>query len=936
MDMRTRRLQSRPSSRWISRLAGVVAMSIVVSCPTPQAQAHTGGSPLAAVAASASYAGSGPCPDASGSGVGWDLSATRFDNSFGRHAFVGNGYLGQRVPPAGMGYFSTGEETGWPLFTPRYDGAVVAGLHAQDPSLAGGRTVIAAIPTWSTLNVVVGGETFTAATPADRISDFRQTLHMRCGLLRTALTWTTGEGLATRLVYDVFADRVRKHVGAVRLSITPQWSGNAAVTDLIDGAGARRLTPTGGGPQPGGLNQDVTFRTQTTGTAGAVASTLRPGLGIRVSDITQSPAEGLSVSQSLAFDVDSGRSYEVVKYVGVDTELTADDPQRSASAASQEAADLGWSALFADHVAAWAELWRSDIVLPSRPDLQEWLRSGIYGLLSSSRSDQYDSVSPVGLTSDNYAGLIFWDAETWIYPGLLALFPDIARAMLEYRFRTLPGAQGNAARLGYEGAFYPWTSAGHGDLPTECHSVDPPHCFTQIHLQGDIAIAVWQYYQATGDKEWLRTRGWPILDNLARFWAGRVTPNDDGSYSILNVAGPDEYSNGVHDGAYTNAVAATTLRHANEAARILGEAASDTWTTIADQLRMPFDPQRQVFMQYDGYDGSLIKQADTVLTIYPVEWPMSAEVAANTLNFYAEHTDADGPAMTDSVHAIVSASVGEPGCATHTYLMRSIAPFVRDPFAQVVEARGDKAGADDPLAGAPAYNFLTAEGGFLQVFTNGLTGLRWRTDQVHLDPLLPPQLGTGVTLHGVHWQGRTFDITVGPDQTTVQQTHGQPFTVESPDGAHVASVGQPLSLKTRRPDLVPTDNLARCRPAASSGDEPGMYAEAAVDGTAATLWAPPPAATDASLTVDLTVTDRITRIAPTWTGQVPATHQFLVSLDGTSWTAAPATGADGNLVEPVTARHIRIDLTRNPQGDRTGLRELEVTAAEEPSPTPET
>jgi trehalose/maltose hydrolase-like predicted phosphorylase len=114
-------------------------------------------------------------------------------------------------------------------------------------------------------------------------------------------------------------------------------------------------------------------------------------------------------------------------------------------------------------------------------------------------------------------------------------------------------------------------------------------------------------YLATGDTAWLRARGWPMLQGIAQFWAGRVTANGDGSYSVDNVAGPDEYSNGVRDGVYTNAVAATTLRNATKAAHILGEAAPAQWTTIAGHLRMPFDQQRQVFLQYDGYNGTLIK-----------------------------------------------------------------------------------------------------------------------------------------------------------------------------------------------------------------------------------------------------------------------------------------------------------------------------------------
>jgi len=212
---------------------------------------------------------------------------------------------------------------------------------------------------------------------------------------------------------------------------------------------------------------------------------------------------------------------------------------------------------------------------------------------------------------------------------------------------------------------------------------------------------------------------------------------------------------------FTNGVAATALRDATKAGQILGEAVPASWTSIADHLRMPFDSTNQVFLQYDGYAGSQIKQADTVLLIYPLEWPMSKQVAANTLDYYAERTDPDGPAMTDAIHAVDSAQIGEPGCATNTYLDRSIKPFIRDPFGQFAEARGDKAGAQDPLAGSPAYDFLTGAGGFAQVFTYGLTGMRWRADRLYLDPMLPPQLSGGVTLTGLHWRGRTFDVRIG-------------------------------------------------------------------------------------------------------------------------------------------------------------------------------
>jgi trehalose/maltose hydrolase-like predicted phosphorylase len=909
----------RPLLPWV---AGLLAIPLAVALAVVPSAARA---PVTAPALAADPAS--PCPQSAGSAA-WELSTTSYDPAFFRHAAVGNGYLGLRVPPAGMGYVATGEPTGWPLFTPRYDGAIVAGLYARDPDLAGGRQAIAAIPNWSTLTVGAGGETFTPTVAASRITNYRQTLYLRCGLLRTSLTWTTSSGSrATDLVYDVLADHTKQHVGAVRLTMTPHWNGEATVSDVIDGAGARRVVQTGGGPQGGALTQDVTFDAETLGTAGAVASTLAAGPGVTATATTRTPAANLTASQALTFRARKDQSYEIVKYVGVDTELSSGNPEKSAVAASQQAADLGWPALSSAHVAAWNALWRSDIALPDRPDLQRWVRAGLYGLLSNIRPGADDSISPVGLTSDNYAGLIFWDAETWMYPALLLTHPDVARSIVEYRYRTMPGARANAQRLGYQGLFYPWNSGGSGDLATECHSVDPPHCITQIHLQGDIALAVWQYYLATGDRAWLRSRGWPMLSGIAEFWAGRVTANADGSYSINNVAGPDEYSNGVNDGVYTNAVAATALRAATRAAAAVGRTAPASWTTIADRLRMPFDQQQQVFLQYDGYTGSLIKQADTVLLIYPVEWPMTSQVASNTLDYYAERTDPDGPAMTDSVHAIDAAAIGQPGCATHTYLMRSIVPFVRDPFAQFAEARGSKPGSQDPLAGSPALNFLTGEGGFLQVFTNGLTGLRWRSDRVHLDPMLPPQLGSGVTLRGLHWQGRTFDMTVGPTQTTLTQTAGQPFAVESPQGTQTSGTGASLRFPTRRPDLAPTDDAARCKPAQASSEEPGMYAEAAVDGSAATIWAPDPATATASLTVDLGRATTVTRITPEWTEVLPTSSRVLISLDGSTWTPAPAAGADGSLTAPVSARYVRVEFTRDTNAERTGLRELEVIRA---------
>ncbi len=890
-----------------------VAVSVVLVALAAAVAALSPGHALAATP--------GPCPDGR-DGPGWTLATTTFDNTYTRHPYVGNGYLSQRVPPAGMGYMATGEKTGWPLYTPRYDGAFVAGLYGADPALAEGRTIASAIPTWSTLALTAGSETYSPATPAGRISNFRQALHQACGLLRTSLTWTTSDGKATDLTYDVIADRADRRVGAVHMTMVPRWSGRATVTDRIDGAGARRLVQTGGGAVAGSPDSmRVDFATQTLGTAGSLASTMTVPASVQPSPRVISSAQNLTATDAVTFSARAGTKYEFDKFVGVDTALTSPDPKASALSASKAAAAKGWAQLFSGHAAAWSKLWESDITVAGQPDLQDWVRGNLYALWSSIRAGSDTSISPVGLSSDNYAGLIFWDAETWMYPGLLAMQPEVAESVIDYRRKTLPEARSNAAELGYQGTFYPWNGAGTGDLTQECHSVNPPHCQTQVHLQGDIALATWQYYLATGDRARLESH-WSILEGVAKFWASKATLNGDGSYSINNVAGPDEYSNGVNDGVFTNAGAATALRNATKAAQILGKPAPAQWTTIADGLRMPFDATNQVFLQYDGYEGSVIKQADTVLLIYPLEWPMSQQVAANTLDYYAERTDPDGPAMTDAMHAVGSAQIGEPGCATNTYLNRAIKPFIRDPFAQFAEARGDKAGAHDPLAGSPAYDFLTGSGGFAQVFTFGLTGLRWRADSVHLDPMLPPQLAAGVTLRGLHWQGRTFDVAIGATTTRVTVRSGSPLPVHSPAGTQTVGSGSSLTLPTRRPDLTETDNLARCRPATATSEEAGMYAEAAVDGSAATIWAPADAG--ASLTADLGSVRQISHVSVSWTDTLPASSRIETSGDGTTWTPASA-DATGRLSRPVRTRYVRVSMTRADGADRTGIRELVVT-----------
>jgi trehalose/maltose hydrolase-like predicted phosphorylase len=504
-----------------------------------------------------------------------------------------------------------------------------------------------------------------------------------------------------------------------------------------------------------------------------------------------------------------------------------------------------------------------------------------------------------------------------MFPALLAQHPNLARVMADYRSNTLPAAKRNAANNGYAGALYPWTSALAGDMGDECYGAvtDPSgkviadpnkSCTQQLHLQSDVALAQWEYYEATGDKVWLAQRGWPVLEAVAQFWASKAAAVT-GGYAIDNVQTPDEYATDTDNDAFTNADASLELKAATEAAGILGKAAPPLWAEIAGGLikTMQIDPARNVYIEHQGYNGQQIKQADVVMLTYPLDFSMPKSVAINDLDYYTPRTDVNGPAMTDAIHSIAAAAVDAPGCSAYTYMLRSYKPFLREPYLQLSEFAPIK-------LTATSYDFLTGVGGFMQEFLYGFSGYRPLPDAVRLDPNLPPQLA-GITLRNLAWQGRTFTVHIGPTETSVTLNSGAPLPVITPGGAKTVQPGGPLIIPTRRSDLQPTDNLARCRPITATSSLLGSPAVAAVDGSPATAWVA--AEARATLTVDLANPAAVGEIKVVRGSREPFPYSVQTSSDGTHWktvASAPATapgsdaGIDDLTFPPIQARFVRL------------------------------
>jgi trehalose/maltose hydrolase-like predicted phosphorylase len=845
----------------------------------------------------------------------WVLSTTQFSNDFTRAPYVGNGYIGQRIPGAGMGFYAGDQGINtWPTFIPRITTGIASGVYGDTPSVYGDLQAIATLPTWTTLTFDSPSGTYGPSTlSADQLSGYTQSLDLRSGTVTTSGTWTAPGGEQTRFVYRVFTDRARKHIGVVSLDLTPMWSGTASVEGLLDGAGARRLDPENAGVDTSTHTSYVTSTSTGVGIPVAESAVLLSSSNVKpTADLPIALLPAQSAGERESFAVTSGTTYFFSKYVAVVTGRDSFNPSGDATTESRQAAQFGLAKLQTENTAAWNSVWASDILVAGAPALQRAVRASEYSLYASFRSDSPSAIGPSGLGAESYGGLVFWDDDTWMFPALLAQHPDIARVIVDYRYRTLGAARANATENGYAGAFYPWTSAYDGVFDSNCYGVvhvgdqiidSNRSCTQELHLQGDIALAQWQYYTATGDGTWLAARGWPVFAGIADFWASKARAGPDGNYTIDNVQPPDENHTGVNNSSYTNAVAALALERATQVAQITGHAAPASWSAIAAGLEktMPYDSTNGLYLEYDGYNGATIKQADTVMLTYPLEFPMPFQVGVNDLDYYAPRTSLSGPAMTDSIHSIDASALDIPGCSAYTYLLRGSEPFLRDPYLEFSEVR-----APDYVS---AYSFLTGVGGFLQTFLYGFSGLRMHADAVHLDPSLPPQL-QGVTLPSLKWQGRTFTIKIGLASTTVTLTSGPPLPLETPAGTQTVPTGGTLTIPTRRPDLQPTTNLDRCKSTSASSFVLGDDPVAAVDGSPATSWMPTSTATDQWLSADLSQSKPIDKVIVD-----RATTQFdysvQISGNGKSWTTvgsspATSTGTDTVAFGPRTARFVRL------------------------------
>ena len=474
------------------------------------------------------------------------------------------------------------------------------------------------------------------------------------------------------------------------------------------------------------------------------------GVSEAVSQAAGRPTRYVCADAAVGLEPNAADSFTLVYAVSVGT--TPDAAKTGAYNAAQTALATGFDALLTAHVSAWEARWNTaGIEIVGDAEAQQLVNKLQFDLLQSVAVGGDDSVAPEALSGNFYKGHIFWDADVWMFPALLAQHVGEAKNLLDYRYKTIDAARTRARAEGFAGLDFAWESAAIGS------ETAPGGFATGRHITGGVGLAAWQYYLATGDTAWLRERGFPLLSGVADHFASRAKKNAaTGKYEIKGVYGPDENKGKVDNNTYTNALAKYCLENAATAAKVVGKPADTRWADVAKNIALPFDTEKGAYLARDADDLRPTKQADGELVIYPARLSMDKATAEKTFALHVTRPIKSGPAMTASMHALIAARLGKATDA-ETYFRESYRPFVRGAFLLFSEKRS-----------LDRCVFTTGAGGVLQSVIYGFGGVDFdRWDAVPKAPVALPASWKSLTLRGVSYKGKRYTVTVTQSGRTV-------------------------------------------------------------------------------------------------------------------------------------------------------------------------
>ena len=709
----------------------------------------------------------------------WLINEIGFDPAQ-QHRFetvltVGNGYLSTRGSL----------EERYPEDLPA---TLLSGLYDEIPIF---HTELANAPDWTCAHLHVEKEPFSLRQ--GKVLLHERTLDLRDGILRRHVQWRSPKGETVEIQTVRFASMADPHLCVQLYAVTAlDFDGEVKLRTWLDGKAENPGIPPF--PEVGLLHWEELSQGSSDPQTVHLGTRTRHSqieLGMSTGFVLEGIPEGKIHTQEgacpgldLTCHLHRGETVVAIKLTAIYTSLEEENPVKASLRKLEEARDKGYAAIMREHREAWARLWEEcDVRIEGDEQAQMAIRFNLYHLLIAAPRTERTSIPAKTLSGFGYRGHVFWDTDTFILPFFALTQPEVAKRALLYRYHTLAGAREKARQAGYEGAMFAWESATDGSevtpgwVPDKDGSPVPILCGTlEHHISADVAHAVWQYWQASGDDVFMRDFGAEIILSTAQFWASRLEyDNERERYVIRHVIGPDEYHDDVDNNAFTNAMARWNLKAGvkvwtwlaerspkrAEALRSkidLAEESIKEWDEIADHIEFHHDQETGLIEQFDGYfslekidintleprtrsvydilgpdeirKSQASKQPDVLMLLFLLPTEFDEQTLRANWEYYESRTDDKyGSSLSPGVQAILGCKVGE--------IENAYEHFLRAAFVDLEDSRGNTV---DGIHAASA-------GGVWQAVVLGFGGLRITPEGPRAWPQLPE-----------HWKRLQFSV----------------------------------------------------------------------------------------------------------------------------------------------------------------------------------
>ncbi len=691
---------------------------------------------------------------------------------------LGNGHMGQRAN-----------------FEERYtgktlQGSYLAGIYYPDKTRVGWWkngypeyfAKVLNSPNWIGIEVVVNNEQLDLAKC--KIENFQRILNMKEGYLQRSFTAVMPDGNKVKVEVTRFLSMADPETGAIKYKITPLQNCEIQLTPYLDGNVKNEDANynekfwdilTSNSSEGGGYLLCKTRKLDFTVSFNMKYNVELSGAPYHATPtLIESPVYTGNVIKA---NVAQGETIVIYKYVTVLSSLNYPAEQLTDLTLKQNnlAFEKGFEALFQAHKLKWADIWLlSDIQIKGDIEAQQGIRFNIFQLNQTyTGEDERLNIGPKGFTGEKYGGSTYWDTEAYCIPFFLATAPaKVTKNLLKYRFKHLPRAIENAKKMGFKdgAALYPMVTMN-GE---ECHN-EWEITFEEIHRNGAIAFAIYNYIRHTGDDQYLVDYGLEVLIGIARFWTQRVNYSEvKNKYVLLGVTGPNEYENNVNNNWYTNVMAKWCLEYATKAIQKVKtidplkyqtilekttfkeDVELTNWEHIARELYFPYESDLQVYLQQEGYmdkeqmlvkdldpnqkpinqhwswdrilRSCFIKQADVLQGIYLFEENYDLETICRHFDFYEPRTVHES-SLSPCVHSILAARCGKIDKAYEFYL------------------RTSRLDLDDYNHEVQEGLHITSMAGTWMSIVEGFGGKRIKDGKLHFYPMLPD-----------HWDEYSFKV----------------------------------------------------------------------------------------------------------------------------------------------------------------------------------